>query len=149
MTRSGIVTRSIVVAAPPDRVFDLLADPRAHPLFDGSGTVRRVVSGPARLSDGARFGVRMRLGLPYQVVNTVREFEEGRRIAWSHFGRHRWRYELEPVDGGTRVTETWDMSRLHPVVRRGMTLVGFPARNERGIAESLARLKTLAEASTG
>jgi len=22
-----------------------------------------------------------------------------------------WRYELEPVDGGTRVTETWDISQ--------------------------------------
>ena len=23
-----------------------------------------------------------------------------------------WRYELEPVDGGTRVRETWDISRV-------------------------------------
>lgn len=145
MTGTGIVTESIVVAAAPEQVFALLADPRAHPLFDGSGTLRAVVSGPARLSPGARFGMRMRMGLPYQVVNTVREFEDARRIAWSHFGGHRWRYELEPVDGGTRVTESWDMSRLHPLVQHGMTLVGFPTRNRRGMAASLIRLKTLAE----
>ena len=51
--------------------------------------------------------------------NEVVEFEEGRRIAWQPSmkafawvsGGRIWRYELEPVDGGTRVTETWDISK--------------------------------------
>ena len=30
-------------------------------------------------------------------------------FAWVSGGRI-WRYELEPVDGGTRVTETWDIT---------------------------------------
>jgi hypothetical protein len=61
----------------------------------------------------------MRLGLPYLIRNVVVEFEENRRIAWRHFGRHVWRYELEPVDGGTRVRETWDLSQegLKTIVR--------------------------------
>ena len=41
-------------------------------------------------------------------LNEVVEFEEGRRIAWRHFGGHVWRYILEPVAGGTKVTEQFD-----------------------------------------
>ena len=105
------VSRSIEIDAPPSTVFDLLADPRRHPDFDGSGTVRSAISGPSRLSLGARFGVAMRIRLPYRISNTVVEFEEDRRIAGRHFGRHGWRYELTPTDaGGTRVTETFDWS---------------------------------------
>ncbi len=54
------------------------------------------------------------------MVNTVTEFEENRRLAWSpkpaggfgaRFVGRIWRYTLEPVDGGTKVTETWDISK--------------------------------------
>ena len=140
------VSRSIDVDAPPARVFDLLADPRRHPDFDGSGTVRSSVSGPARLSLGATFGVGMRLKVAYRISNTVVEFEEDRRIAWRHVNRHRWRYELEPTaTGGTRVTETFDWSTaLVPFL---LDRSGFPAANARGIEQTLPRLKALAEAS--
>lgn len=132
------VSASTVVAAPPQEVFDLLADPRRHAEFDGSGTVRDAVSGPPRLGPGARFGMAMRWGLPYRVSNTVVEFDEGRRIGWRHFGRHVWRYELEPVPGGTRVTETFDYGpALSP---RALELVGFPERNLESIRGTLDRL---------
>jgi hypothetical protein len=60
----------------------------------------------------------MKLAVPYSMESTVIEFEEGRRIAWQTWppigkaiaGGRIWRYELEPVDGGTRVRETWDIS---------------------------------------
>jgi uncharacterized protein YndB with AHSA1/START domain len=139
------VSRSIEIDAPPRTVFDLLADPRRHPDFDGSGTVRSAVSGPARLSLGATFGVAMRIRLPYRIANTVVEFEEDRRIAWRHFGRHRWRFELEPVGSGTRVTETFDWSTsLGPAL---IDRTSFPAMNARSIEATLPRLKELAESS--
>ena len=111
-----------VVRASPQEVFDLLADPRRHREFDGSGTVRdAAVDGPQRLSPGAVFGMHMKAGAPYAMTNTVVEFEEGRRIAWQPrptnglasraIGGRIWRYELEPVDGGTLVRETWDISQ--------------------------------------
>jgi uncharacterized protein YndB with AHSA1/START domain len=132
------VSASAVLAAPPQAVFDLLADPRAHASFDGSGTVRTVVAGPDRLGPDARFGMAMRWGLPYRVRNVVVEFEEGRRIAWRHFGRHVWRYELEPVDGGTRVTETFDYApSLSPWF---LERWGAPARNLGSIRATLRRL---------
>lgn len=141
MSRS--VSRSVVVDAPAQQVFDLLADPARHPDFDGSGTVQARLRGPRRLAPGSRFGMRMRLGVPYVIANTVVEFEEGRRIAWRHFGRHVWRYELEPVVGGTLVTETFDWSgALSP---KGLELARVPARNARSIEQTLPRLKALVE----
>jgi uncharacterized protein YndB with AHSA1/START domain len=136
--RERTVSASAVLAAPPQAVFDLLADPHAHPSFDGSGTVRTAVAGPDRLSPGSRFGMAMRWGVPYRVRNTVVEFEEGRRIAWRHFGRHVWRYELEPVEGGTRITETFDWApSLSP---RALELWGAPQRNLASIRATLRRL---------
>lgn len=137
------MSRSTVVDAPPATVFALLADPRRHPEFDGSGTVKSGLSAPERLSLGASFGMRMNLGLPYVIRNVVVEFEPDRRIAWRHFGRHVWRYELEPVGTGTRVTETFDYS--HALSPQVLELLGFPDRNAKGIEQTLPRLKALAE----
>lgn len=137
MSRS--VSSSAVVPAPPSAVFDLLADPRRHAEIDGSGTVKGAVRGPDRLTQGARFGMRMRMGVPYVITSEVVELEPDRRIAWRHLGHHVWRYELEPVDGGTRVTETfdWGTSRAPKVLE----LLGYPARNLKGIEGTLARLQ--------
>lgn len=61
----------------------------------------------------------MKLGVAYSTRNVVTEFEENRLIAWrtlaagplAHFFTGRtWRYELAPVEGGTVVRETWDLS---------------------------------------
>ena len=104
-----VVSRETVVPSPPGAIFDLLADPRRHCEIDGSGSVRQSeIDAPERLSLGARFGMKMRIVVPYRITNEVVEFEEGRRIAWRHFGGHVWRYILEPVAGGTKVTEQFD-----------------------------------------
>ena len=131
------VTR--VVPAPPAHVFELLADPAAHPLIDGSGTVKEAkAQGGTRLALGSRFGMAMKVGVPYGIVNEVVEFEEGRLIAWRHFGGHRWRWELEPVDGGTAVTETFDWSTSRSPI--ALEVMRVPARNKRSIEATLERL---------
>ena len=129
-----------VVAQPRQRLFDLVADPRMHARIDGSGTVRGVVRGPARLGPGARFGMGMRMRLPYRVVNRVVEFEEGRRVAWAHFSGNVWRWEFADGPGGTEVRETfdWGPSRVPRVMRR------FAAANAAAMARSIARLADLA-----
>ena len=107
------VTREI--DASPESIFDLLADPSRHGDIDGSGMVLDVRKGPERLALGAKFGMDMKMGpVPYRISSNVVEFEENRLIAWAHYGKHRWRYELEPLDGGarTRVTETFDCQNL-------------------------------------
>lgn len=143
MTASRRVRRSIEIAAGPATVFDLLADPRMHARFDGSGTVQGDIEGPERLTLGSTFRMRMHNGIPYVIRNTVVEYAENALIAWRHFAGHRWRYELEPVEGGTRVTETFDYS-MTPVPA-AYDVLGFPATNARGIEATLQRLKELVE----
>lgn len=143
MNRS--VSASIVVQVDPATVFDVLADPSQHPLFDGSDSVRGRVSGPPRLYLGATFAMRMHLLAPYVVKNTVCEYVEDERIAWRHFGRHVWAYDLAPVDDGnaTRVTETfdWGPAPLGFAYER----LGFVRRNAAAIDATLQRLKVLVE----
>ncbi|MEL6893289.1 MAG: SRPBCC family protein [Actinomycetota bacterium] len=133
--------RSVVVDAPASVIFDLLADPRRHVEIDGSGTVRDAqLNAPARLSAGAKFGMKMKMGVPYPMTNTVVEFVENERIAWRHVGRHIWRYTLEPLDGGarTRVTEEFDWRPA--VFPPALQAIGAPARNATAIEATLRRL---------
>jgi uncharacterized protein YndB with AHSA1/START domain len=132
------VSATGVVAASPHDVFEFLRRPANHAVLSGDGTVRGVAKGDEVLSEGSRFGMKMKLGVPYRVTSKVVEFEPDRRIAWCHFGGHRWRWELEPVDGGTKVTETLDMStaKFPPALR----LVGYPKRHRDNVAGSVANL---------
>lgn len=150
MTDPGDVeTVERLIPAPPEKIFELLADPRRHHDIDGSGTVRDAKDSPQRLSLGAKFGMSMKIGLPYSMVSEVIEFEEGRRIAWQSrptsslgarfAGGRIWRYELEPRDGGTLVRESWDISeeKIKAIVR--------PARKRtrEAMEKTLARIKEL------
>lgn len=127
-----VVSVERVIAASPEAIFGLLADPARHRDIDGSGSVRGPKGESRALELGSTFGMSMKIGLPYSMVNTVVEYEPDRLIAWKttgptaigrHVGGRIWRYELEPVDGGTRVRETWDIRHesafTKPVVRRG------------------------------
>ena len=146
-----IVSVERVIHAPASAIFDLIADPARHPQIDGSGTVLQPRPGvPARLSRGATFGMDMKRGVPYKMISTVTEFDDGRLIAWAPkpasgrgarlVGRI-WRYELEPVDGGTRVRETWDISR--EALRFALRYVAA-SRTRQDMAKSLERLDRLA-----
>lgn len=129
-----------VIDASPGKIFDVLADPSQHPAIDGSGSVKASRGTAERLHLGSKFGMNMKVGVPYPIRNEVVEFEEGKRIAWRHFGRHIWRYELEPAAGGkTRVRETFDYSTaLAPPV---LELMKIPATNKKAIDATLERLE--------
>jgi hypothetical protein len=51
--------------------------------------------GPDQLYLGAKFGMKMRLGIPYVITNQVVEFKDNNLIAWQHLLRNVWRYELQ------------------------------------------------------
>ncbi|MCY7395260.1 MAG: SRPBCC family protein [Nocardioides sp.] len=144
MTASQITSTTFVAAAPAV-VFAIVSDPRQHARIDGSGTVRDVVSGPDRLVLGSEFGMAMKLGRAYRITNRVVEHEPDRVIAWRHVGLHRWRYELEPVPGGTQVTETWDLS-AYPGPLRAVLRALFGDRTQQAVDETLVRLRAAAEA---
>jgi hypothetical protein len=116
-----VISVSRVIDAPAASIFAVVADASRHCEIDGSGTLVNLKSdAPHRLSLGSVFGMSMKMGVPYSMSNTVIEFEPDRRIAWQtvlsgplgrFVGGRIWRYELEPVDGGTKVTESWDISQ--------------------------------------
>ena len=150
---SDVETVERVIKASPEKIFAFLADASRHRDFDGSGTVRDAHEGtPQRLGLGTKFGMAMRLGIPYSMVSTVVEYEENRLIAWQPrpaypiadklAGGRIWRYELEPVEGGTRVRESWDITHevWKPLVR--------PARGKtrQAMEKTLAKLEELVTA---
>ena len=148
---SDVVSVERVIPAPAEEIFALIADPSRHHEFDGSGTVRAAKNVPARLELGATFGMNMRIAVPYSMVSKVIEYDENRRLAWRTVppypltdklaGGRIWRYELEPVAGGTLVRESWDISQerllTKPVVRRAA------GQTRKNMEATLARLETL------
>lgn len=145
---NDVVTVERVIPAPPERIFDLLVDPTRHRDIDGSGTVVESKEPARRLQLGDRFGMSMKMGVPYSMVSTVIELEENRRIAWQTRGPGRiggrtggriWRYELEPVDGGTRVRESWDIRQESPLTK---PLVGFSrGKTKKNMEATLERIE--------
>ena len=142
------VTR--IINANPEQIFTVLADPRMHRVIDGSGAVRDCKAKPERLTLGSSFGMAMHVGVPYSMVSTVIEYVQNRRIAWQtrgptaigkFVGGRIWRYELEPVDGGTAVRETWDISQesklTKPLIR------GAGAATKKSMATTLQLLDDL------
>jgi hypothetical protein len=144
MNNRYLVSGERFIAASPEAIFELLATPSMHSVIDGSGTVKGAQPrGPERLSAGAKFGMEMNVKVDYKILNTVCEFEEGRRIAWRHFYGHIWRYILEPAtaaDGtpGTRVTEQWDARAVRGKIF--LRLAGYLRRHPASIEKTLARL---------
>jgi hypothetical protein len=136
-----LVAATRIVPAAAEAIFDLLADPTRHSEIDGSGTVRQARGSrtPERLSLGATFGIQMRWGASYKILNEVVEFTEDRLIGWRHFAGHIWRYRLEPLGpDSTRVTEEFDpRPSRYP---RATRLLGWERRNERAIEQTLANL---------
>ncbi|HVA70391.1 MAG TPA: hypothetical protein VNF08_03610 [Acidimicrobiales bacterium] len=101
--------------------------------------MRGVKNAPERLYLGARLSMDMKVGLPYLTRNVVVGYEENRSIAWHHFARFVWRYDLEEVPRGTRVGESFTYDQPWALVIIGL---GLPERNRRAMAASLKRLIT-------
>ena len=150
---SDVVTVERTIPAPAAAIFAILRDPARHREIDGSGTVRDAKGESQQLELGSRFGMSMKMGLPYSMVSTVVEYEPDRRLAWQTRGPtplgqyvagRIWRYELEPRDGGTLVKESWDISEesalTMPVVRRGA------AHTRETMAKTLERIEDVVTA---
>jgi hypothetical protein len=93
----------------------------------------------------------MKMGVPYAMRSTVIEYEENRRLAWQtrapikladpFAGGRIWRYELEPVEGGTKVTESWDISQESPLTRPLVRRAAGETR--RNMAKTLERIEAV------
>lgn len=134
------------IAASPERIFELIADPSQQPRWDGNDNLAEAPAGQRVRATGEVFTMTLTQGSIRE--NHVVEFEEGCRIAWlpSEPGQqppgHLWRWELAPVDEAhTRVTHTYDWSRLTDENR----LARARATTPDSLRASLDRLADLAE----
>jgi uncharacterized protein YndB with AHSA1/START domain len=141
-----VVSATREIAASPERIFELIADPAQQPLWDGNDNLANAEPGQRIRNVGEVF--RMTLTHGAVRANHIVDFLEARRIAWtpSEEGQpppgHLWRWELEPSgDSSTRVTHTYDWSRLTDEQR----LPRARATTSENLRASLDRLAELAE----
>jgi uncharacterized protein YndB with AHSA1/START domain len=152
--RSGEVRMHI--DAGPERVWALLADldrmgewsPECYKVswLDGA-------TSPARV--GARFKGWNRWGpVRWSMQCQVKSAEPSREISWSTVqgGRElvRWRYQLEAADGGTDVTESFEVLWLPTMARlfEDVIMVNRDRQREAAMRSTLDRIKAVAEAGT-
>jgi uncharacterized protein YndB with AHSA1/START domain len=150
-----------VIAAPPEHIWALVADPRRHKDINGNDTVRDAFDVPEQLSLGSTFGMNMDFGGEYTMTSTVIEYDEGRRIAWQSrppaggarwrhlFGGRIWRYELEPVDGGTGVRESWDLTQEGKVVFVRALVWAYRRKTRDNMQKTLDRIAQLVTEKAG
>jgi uncharacterized protein YndB with AHSA1/START domain len=112
-----VVSASREIAAEPERIFELIADPEQQPRWDGNDNLREAAAGQRVRRTGDVFLMTLSRGATRE--NHVVEFDEGRLIAWmpAEPGQerpgHLWRWELKPAGASrTQVTCTYDWTRL-------------------------------------
>ncbi|GAB3563030.1 SRPBCC family protein [Spelaeicoccus albus] len=144
-----IVSSTRDVAAAPDTIFALIADPAEQPRWDGNDNLGTAAPGQRIHAVGDVFVTTLTKGVDRD--NHVVEFEEGRRVAWlpAEAGKptigQLWRWELEPLEPGrTRVTHTYDWTNLTDEQR----LPRARATTEDKLRASVDRLAELAECDT-
>lgn len=137
------------IAAEPEKIFDVLRDPRGHVAIDASGMLMSADGEPAN-AVGDRFVMHMDrdslrdfdLG-EYDVTVVITAFEKNAEIAWTIDGQiqppmeHVYGYRLEPVDGGTLVTSYYDWSNAASDYK---DLGIFPVIKETGLLATLGIL---------
>ena len=135
------------IAADPAAIFRVLADPQGHVAIDSSGMLQSA-SGEPVTAVGDTFVVHMDrdslrdypLGL-YDVTVRIVTFEADREIAWTIEGQlnlgHVYGYRLEPIDGGTLVTQYYDWSSVDQSWKEGGV---FPVISETALRATLGIL---------
>ena len=134
------------IARPPDEVFDAIADVTRMGEWSPENAGGRWVDGATGPAVGARFeGDNVAALGPitlkrWTTTSEVTACERGRVFEFVTEGFTTWRYELEPTDRGTRVTETFS----HPPYGGWQRIVyGTLARRQRTMEQGMAR--TLAD----
>jgi len=149
---------SVYVDAPPEDVYALVADVTRTPEF--SPEVRHCAWLPPATGPGvgARFVAANKVarGPAWRNKPVVTVADAGREFAFSRTekfsGTVVWRYRFTPEGSGTRVTESYEVTR--PVSRLGWFIIErfFGGRDRRGdlrrgMEQTLHRLRAAAEAS--
>ena len=136
----------ITVAAPADRVWDMVADVTRMHEWSPETYRTRWVGGATGPEVGARFiGWNKRGPLRWATRPKVTESERGRVFAFDT-GTTAWRYDFTEKAGVTEVVESFE-TREWPGYDVVLTVTRRRQMLESGMRQTLQRLKTSAEAT--
>jgi uncharacterized protein YndB with AHSA1/START domain len=139
--------------APPEKVWDLVSDVTRIGEFSPETFDGKWVDGATGPAVGAKFKGHVKRngrGPTYWTECTVNACEPGRVFGFGvGVGKrvvNSWRYDLEPRDGGTDVTESFALTET-PFTRIYWKLLGGlrGKTNERGMRTTLERMKAVVE----
>lgn len=146
-------TDSVVVAADPEAVYDLVSDVRRT--GEWSPICRACWwRDEDQRGEGAWFHGRNEAGgRTWETESLVVAADRGREFAWLVGGKYaRWGYTFEPVEGGTRLTESWEFRPEGLAMFQDKYGAEAPERIElrrrqarEGIPATLAAIKRVAE----
>lgn len=147
---------TVVIDAPAEVIFDVLADPAKHAAIDGTGWVRESLDNQPLTGSGQIFRMDMyhenHPDRGYRMANRVQVFDRPTAISWEPgydtgdgslgFGGWSWRYDLVPEGPSkTKVTLSYDWSAVPDSIREHIQFPPFPPEH---LGNSLANLAELA-----
>ena len=147
----GSVT--LYMQAPPDKIWALVADVTSTGRFSPETFEAEWLDGATGPAPGARFRGHVRRngrGPVYWTTCVVTACEPGREFAFTVGEGARalntWRYRLEPADGGTDVTESFELADV-PALRLYWRLLGRRRgrTNDNGMRTTLERIRAEVE----
>ena len=146
---------TVTVAAPPEAVYDLVAD------ITRMGEWSPVCTAGEWVDDtmGSFIGTNALGDFTWQTTCRIDAAERGKEFTFVNRGMQgdeelvRWSYIFAPVSDGTELTESWEvlpgyepsMQRLMPDMNLKEYLDGVKPTTQAGMAETLAKLKAAAE----
>jgi uncharacterized protein YndB with AHSA1/START domain len=147
---------TIEIAAPPERVYDLVSDISRMGEWSPECVRCTWTKGATGPEVGARFKAKNKGGRGPAWFNTpaVTVAEPGREFAFNRsgpgIGSYTFRYVMEPTATGTRVTESFDAERPLGPVMSWITEVWTGSHDRdadlhQGMATTLDRIKAAAE----
>lgn len=150
-----MTARSIVIHAPAQAVYDLVADPMRMADWSPECVRCRWTRGWTRPAPGARFRGTSRNGRRrWTTTSTIAEMRPGLLFAWevTYFGQPvaRWEYRIEPQGESVRLVESVEDRRGRVLRAVSPVITGSRDRAERnaGTMEStLQAVKAAAEAA--
>ncbi|KAA1249368.1 SRPBCC family protein [Mycobacterium simiae] len=143
---------SIDIAAPPEIVYDLVADITRMGEWSPECYRCEWLDGAGAAVPGARYRGYNRLGwLRWERTVVINAADRGREFAFTTLsddaGRQetRWRYTMEPSSSGTLLTETFQFVWCSVTNRLAEAIIPRGRQVNRGIEKTLWRIKQAAE----
>ena len=138
LPRTGTV--EVITGASPQQIWDLLADIARAGEWSHETRGGVWLDGATTATLGARFkGLNGKGRQRWTRVCEIVAAEHPHQLAWRTVPSRlfpdstRWTFEMTPVDGGTRVTQHFEVLKLHPIVDRIFYAL-IPAHRDRTAA---------------